>query len=175
VPTSGIKIRHADHRDSEPLAHLAVSSFLHTFAAANHPEDIQSYVDQAFSLAQVRAELEDSDSTFLLAVRDDAMLGYAKLRRAEAAQCITGPSPVELQRIYANPAYIGKGVGKALLQASIRQAREGQFSTLWLGVWEHNPQAIAFYHYMGFETVGSHEFMLGQDRQTDLIMQRVLT
>jgi ribosomal protein S18 acetylase RimI-like enzyme len=41
---------------------------------------------------------------------------------------------------------------------------------LWLGVWEHNPRAITFYRKFGLEVVGTHAFMLGLDRQRDLIM-----
>jgi ribosomal protein S18 acetylase RimI-like enzyme len=37
-------------------------------------------------------------------------------------------------------------------------------------VWEHNPKAIAFYRKFGFETVGDHTFMLGLDRQRDIVM-----
>ena len=36
-------------------------------------------------------------------------------------------------------------------------------------------RAIAFYQRIGFETVGSRDFLLGRDLQTDLIMQRALT
>jgi len=46
---------------------------------------------------------------------------------------------------------------------------------LWLGVWERNARAIAFYRKQGFEVVGEQEFMLGADRQRDLVMARRLT
>ena len=167
-------IRQARVEDAVTLAKLGASSFMQAFAAANHPDDIQAYVDKAFKIEQIRTELNDAQCTFLLAEKGEALLGYAKLRRGETDSCITGQHPVELQRIYANPEYIGSGVGKALLLASMNQAREDQFATLWLGVWEDNAQAIAFYHHMGFETVGTKDFMMGQDRQTDLIMQWLL-
>ncbi len=41
---------------------------------------------------------------------------------------------------------------------------------LWLGVWEHNPRAVAFYRKKGFRVVGDHVFQLGSDPQRDLIM-----
>ena len=41
---------------------------------------------------------------------------------------------------------------------------------MWLGVWERNPRAIAFYIKSGFVVVGSHVFIVGNDRQTDLVL-----
>ena len=40
---------------------------------------------------------------------------------------------------------------------------------VWLGVWERNPRAIAFYSKMGFTQVGSHAFYVGPDCQTDRV------
>jgi ribosomal protein S18 acetylase RimI-like enzyme len=45
---------------------------------------------------------------------------------------------------------------------------------VWLGVWEHNTRAIRFYEAHGFSPAGSHDFFLGSDRQTDIIMRRSL-
>lgn len=47
--------------------------------------------------------------------------------------------------------------------------------TMWLGVWEHNEPAKAFYRAMGFVETGAHTFVLGSDAQTDLIMKHALT
>ena len=78
---------------------------------------------------------------------------------------------MELERIYAETTQIGAGVGKTLLHTVIKIAQAEGFETLWLGVWEHNERAVEFYHRQGFEDVGKNDFMLGSERQTDLIMQ----
>jgi ribosomal protein S18 acetylase RimI-like enzyme len=49
-------------------------------------------------------------------------------------------------------------------------ARGGR--TLWLGVWERNERAKAFYTKNGFIDVGSHVFMVGREAQTDRILVR---
>ena len=54
----------------------------------------------------------------------------------------------------------------------LRLARERAADHLWLGVWEHNPRAIAFYRKYGFREVGEHVFQLGRDPQRDLILVR---
>jgi ribosomal protein S18 acetylase RimI-like enzyme len=43
---------------------------------------------------------------------------------------------------------------------------------VWLGVWEHNPKAIAFYKKLGFGEVGEQVFPLGSDAQRDIVMAR---
>ena len=43
---------------------------------------------------------------------------------------------------------------------------------LWLGVWQENPRAIAFYQRSGFNIVAEQTFMLGSDRQMDFVMAR---
>jgi ribosomal protein S18 acetylase RimI-like enzyme len=45
---------------------------------------------------------------------------------------------------------------------------------IWLGVWEHNHQAIKFYTTWGFEKFGDHLFLLGDDPQTDWLMKKEL-
>ncbi|MFN0097433.1 MAG: GNAT family N-acetyltransferase [Gemmatimonadaceae bacterium] len=53
-------------------------------------------------------------------------------------------------------------------------ARHAGAEPLWLGVWERNPRAIAFYRKFGYADVGAHVFVVGTDPQTDRIMTRPL-
>lgn len=54
------------------------------------------------------------------------------------------------------------------------QLRFGAADVVWLGVWERNPRAIAFYRRSGFVEVGEHVFQLGSDPQRDVIMAKAL-
>ena len=167
-------IRRATPADAEPLAALAERTFRDTFAADNAAEDMEVYVRDSFSLDRVRAELADDANTFLLAFVDGAErpTGYAKLRTGTTEPSVTGPDPVELERLYVDRSAIGHGVGAALMRASLDVARSAGHRTLWLRVWERNARAISFYERWGFETVGDHVFRLGSDDQKDLIMER---
>ena len=168
------RIRAATPADAESLAALAEQTFRDTFADHNSTEDMEAYVRDSFSLDRVRAELADDTNTFLLAFVDgeEQPDGYAKLRTGTTDPSVTGPDPVELQRLYVDQRAIGHGVGAALMRASLEAARSAGHRTLWLGVWDRNAPAISFYQRWWFETVGDHEFRLGSDRQTDLIMAR---
>ncbi len=168
-------IRSATPADAEELAALAQRTFRDTFAADNSTEDMEAYVRDAFSLERVGAELADEANTFLLAFLGGAAeqpTGYAKLRTGTADPSVTGPDPVELERLYVDRSALGHGVGAALLRASLEAARSAGHRTLWLGVWERNARALSFYERWGFEAVGDHVFRLGSDEQRDLIMER---
>ena len=169
-----VDIRIATPADAGALTALAERTFRDTFAGDNTARDMEAYVAESFSLDRIRAELAEAANTFLLAFVGgrDPPAGYAKLRTGTTEPCVTGPSPVELQRIYVDRNAIGHGVGAALVRASLEAAREARHRTVWLGVWERNVRAIAFYERWGFATVGEHLFRLGSNDQRDLIMAR---
>jgi ribosomal protein S18 acetylase RimI-like enzyme len=168
-----VQIRHAITDDVAALATLAEKSFRHAFAGENRAEDVDAYVSEAFSVDRLRGELSDRDSAFLLACDGGGHIeGYAKLRAGLADDAVTGPDPFEIERLYADPAAIGLGIGAALMRACLDEAAARGYRTIWLGVWVRNARAISFYERWGFRTVGSHQFTLGADQQIDLIMER---
>ena len=166
-----LDVRMAVPGDASRLAELARETFIAAFSDYNTPANMSAYVDTAFNEGQILEELSDSASTFLWAEQTGIPAGYAKLHRGSHSEAIAGPRPVELERIYAKSSLIGEGVGKTLLHTAIKIAQAEGFQTLWLGVWEFNTRATEFYHRQGFVDVGNKEFMLGSERQTDLIMQ----
>lgn len=170
-----VQIRPAQAEDAATLAQLGADTFAQTFAADNEPDNLQAYLAQAFSLARIREELADPLANFWLAWINGQPAGYAKVRGPSAADCVTGARPLELHRIYTLDFARGTGLGGALMQTCLEHARDHAFSTLWLGVWEQNTNAIEFYQYRGFNTVGTQKFHLGNDLQTDLIMQLEIT
>ena len=166
-----LDIRMAVPADVDRLAELARRTFDAAFAEFNTGANMAAYMDTAFSREQLLSELEDSASTFIWAEQTGIPAGYAKLRRGTMRECVSGPKPVELERMYAEIDQIGAGVGKTLLHTAIKIAQSEGFQTMWLGVWKHNERAIEFYTRQGFVAVGDHPFMLGAEKQTDNIMQ----
>ncbi|MGE5233595.1 MAG: N-acetyltransferase family protein [Acidobacteriota bacterium] len=167
-------LRRAVAGDAVLLSALGERTFRDTFAADNDPADLQEYLAASFSPAKQAAELADPASTFLIAEAASTAIGYAQLRSGDAPACVRGARPTELVRIYVDRPWLGRGVGELLLTSAIGEARSAGFLTLWLGVWERNHRALAFYRRHGFTVVGSHIFQLGSDPQTDLLMERAL-
>jgi ribosomal protein S18 acetylase RimI-like enzyme len=172
-----IRIRHATNSDAAVLADLGARTFAQTFAVYNTPEDMAEYLAKSFSPSIQAEELATLGCTFLILetlTEDQSWLpvGFVRMQAGPAPDCISGANPIELVRIYVLQECIGKGEGSRLMQASIDEARSSEHDVLWLGVWEKNERAIPFYQKWGFETVGTHEFILGSDHQTDYLMQR---
>ena len=171
-----IKIRPAEITDAEMLAELCQKTFYDAFHEhpENAPEDMADYMEKAFSIKTIRAELEEKDSIFLIAEIEGEVAGYAKIMLGVTEDGITAEKPIELNRLYAHQKFLGKSVGQALMDECFQIARENDCDVMWLGVWEFNPRAQAFYRKYGFYEVGRHVFQLGSDAQIDLLMQMEL-
>lgn len=169
-----ITIRLASLSDASMLAELGAKTFYETFASFNTEEDMKSYMEKNFTVDQLACELKEKGTTFLLAQQDQAVVGYAKLRKHEQPGGLKEENTIEIERIYSSKEYLGKQVGKTLMEACLKLAKRDGHNVIWLGVWEHNPRAISFYEKWGFEKFGSHPFMLGKDLQTDLLMKKIL-
>lgn len=167
-------IRRASESDAVMLAELAARTFRDAFAADNKAEDMDAYMSVAFTPEKLGSEVSHPDNAFFVAEIDGAPVGYAQLRAGEAPPCVSGPGPVELARLYVSQDWHGRGVAAALLRACFEEGRAAGKQTVWLGVWERNARAQAFYRKWGFRLVGSHVFVLGSDPQTDLLMERAL-
>jgi diamine N-acetyltransferase len=156
--------------DAPALAGFAARTFAETFAADNRPEDMQAHLEASFGVRQQTAELVDPDVITLLAHQDEVLVAYAQLRRSQPPPCVTLERPVELRRFYVDRTAHGRGVAQVLMATVHQSARELGGRHLWLGVWERNPRAIAFYAKSGFSEVGIHDFLVGTDRQTDRVL-----
>lgn len=170
-----IHIRLADARDHGLLAELGERTFRDTFARDNTPDDMAAYLASSFSPEIQAAELADPATTYLIAVAEAAAVGYARLVRGPAPACVSTDRPMEIRRIYSVADWIGRGVGSALMRASLDESARQECDAIWLDVWEKNASAIAFYTRWGFVQVGLQPFVLGSDVQHDLLMARPVT
>jgi len=169
-----ITIRVASIFDAFLLRDISENTFVETFADQNSKEDMDAYIAENLSLEQITAELTDTNNTFFTAWHGDRLAGYAKVRVGATPVELLGSKTLETERLYVLQEYHGKKVGAQLMAECLTFAAEAGYETLWLGVWEHNQKAIAFYRKWGFETFGAHIFRLGSDDQTDILMSRAV-
>ena len=166
-----LTIRRADDGDADLLADLGRRTFYETFAASNKAEDMDAYSGAAFAIDRVAGELRREATAFFVAETPTGAVGFAKLEASGPPPCVTGLSPVRLHKLYVSADAIGTGVGAALMRFGIDWARGAGHESMWLGVWEHNHRARAFYERWGFIPVGTETFRLGSDDQVDLLME----
>lgn len=176
IDEKNLNVRCGTIADAEMLAPLAIRIFNDAFAAnpLNKPEDMHAYISEAFSVEQTRRELADSNATFFIAEIDGAMIGYAKLQERTTEECVADKNPIELSRLYILQEFHGQGIAGKLMDECFATAKEKNYQTMWLGVWEHNLRAQRFYEKLGFRQVGNHVFQLGSDAQIDWVMEKKL-
>lgn len=166
VPT----FRRAESRDAAALAAFAERMFADAFGAQNRPEDMAVHAAARYHEALQLAEIRDPAWVTILGEDDGDLAAYAQLHPGTPPSCVTGPDPMELHRFYVDRRWHGTGVAARLMDLAKDAARERGARTLWLGVWERNPRAIAFYGKHGYRDVGTGTFVVGSDVQTDRIM-----
>lgn len=165
-------VRRATLADASALTAFGRRVFGQTFEAGNDPGDLAAYLDEAYVEARQEDELADPSIETLLLDEDGTLIAFAQLRDRPPGAGVTGPRPIELWRFYVDFAWHGRGVAQTLMTAVEDAARSRGAGTLWLGVWERNVRAQAFYRKQGFTVVGSQIFTLGHDSQRDLVMAK---
>jgi GNAT superfamily N-acetyltransferase len=172
--TPSFTIRPAVLEDAEILADLGARTFRETFEEHCSPQDLDAFLANTYSEPRQRVELADPSRPAVVLEVDGVPSGFAQLRLGHREPCIRQARPVELQRIYVLRAHHGGGHGAALMQAALDMASAWSADLIWLGVWENNHKALAFYARFGFHEVGDHLFKLGRRTDRDLILARDL-
>lgn len=161
--------------DAAELARFAESTFRDTFAAANTPEHMAQHCRDNYATAIQAAQITDPAWTTLLIRQQETLIAYAQCRSGDAPACVASARPGEIHRLYVHRNWHGRGIARMLMSACIETLRQRDADMAWLGVWEQNPRAAAFYRKSGFVEVGEHVFTLGGDPQRDVVMARALT
>jgi len=167
-----ITIKQATIADAEKLRLLSKETFYHFFGPLNDKANMDSYASIAFTFQKMQSELNNPDSCFYFAQLGEQLTGYIKLNFDSAQTEFQDSYSLEVERIYVLEEHHGKQIGHQLLNFAIQTAVAKGFHYVWLGVWEHNHKAISFYEKHGFKIFSSHPFMLGEDKQTDLLMKK---
>lgn len=160
--------------DAQEVAAIGRETYRQTFEGHYDADVMAQYLDQAFDPDAVARELAHPQSDFWLLETRGHVAGYLKMNRGPAQTEAPEEGGIEIERIYLLRAFQGQGLGRALFDRAMDFARACESRFIWLGVWENNHAALAFYHSMGFETVGTHDFRMGEVVDTDYIMRLTL-
>jgi ribosomal protein S18 acetylase RimI-like enzyme len=169
-----VEIRSIQFSELETLRKIAIDTYWDTFADSTTLENNQKFVDEAYTLKQFAKELEEPNTQYYMAWEGDQAAGYMRLRLSNEVERELGTNTIELQRLYVHPHFQGKKIGVKLIELALGYALEHKFEWIWLGVWEFNYRAQAFYKKFGFERFGEHVFQVGNDPQIDWLLRKRL-
>ncbi|GGB46003.1 spermidine/spermine N(1)-acetyltransferase [Lentibacillus populi] len=169
-----INIKKCTLEDLRLLQEISYETFHDTFKDQNSPENMNAYLERAFHIKEVEKELSNPSSKFFFIYFHGEAAGYLKVNFGDAQSEEMGAESLEIERIYIKNKFQKQGLGKLLLNKAFEIAQEQNKRKIWLGVWEKNENAISFYEKMGFVQTGAHAFYMGDEKQTDLIMNKTL-
>ncbi|MEC1523278.1 GNAT family N-acetyltransferase [Neobacillus niacini] len=169
-----ITIKKCTHEDLYQLQELSYQTFNETFKDQNTPEAMEAYIEKAYNLKQLDKEIANISSQFYFIFFNNEVAGYLKVNINDAQSEEMGDESLEVERIYIKKQFHKHGLGKVLLNKAAEIALECSKKKIWLGVWERNENAIAFYTKMGYVQTGAHSFFMGEEEQTDFIMTKTL-
>ncbi|WP_316738925.1 GNAT family N-acetyltransferase [Pedobacter aquatilis] len=168
---NNLELQLATPDDVLKLKNISRATFSTTFADINTKENMDKYLNESFSIEQLDTELRNQSSQFYFASLNNEVIGYMKLNTGKAQKENQNDNALEIERIYVLKDFHGHKVGQFLYNKAIELAKNLNVDYVWLGVWEKNARAIAFYTKNGFIKYSEHVFMLGDDKQTDNLMK----
>jgi ribosomal protein S18 acetylase RimI-like enzyme len=188
---AAVSIRRAEPADAPALAAFAAACFRATYGPDADPAagggslaaDVAAYVDGCMDRAHFAADLVDAScATFVAEATERALVGYAQLRVPSPAPAgaavddvvegVVDDVAAELARLYVAPAWQGRGIAPALLDAVQAEAARAGARVLWLAVYRRNARAVGFYRRRGFAVAGAATFRMGAEVQDDWVMRR---
>jgi len=161
--------RLASPDDAALIERLFRESFVETFGHLYAPEDLQAFLAGA-SVAAWREELADPAMRVRIAEDEGVAAGFARIGSG-SLPVEKPPGAVELRQLYVLRPWHGTGVGRALMDWALGQARAQGAEQMFLSVFVDNHRARRFYARYGFEQVGTYDFMVGSHADLDLIMR----
>ncbi len=167
------------HRPAEPadalcLGVLSTQVFLDTYATQGIRAALANEALAQHSVAVYAALLADPEVTIVLAECAGHLVGFAQVRHGVGHALVAEPAAAELDRLYVQERFAGRGVGRDLLRHAEKAAAARGADTLWLTAWAGNARALQFYPRRGYQDLGMTVYTFeGEDFPNHLFGKRV--
>ena len=167
-------LRPATLADTAALTALGRESFCAAFEHLYRPEDLAAFLEQVYSEPAVAEEIADDFCIHRLAWSDDGsrLLGYVKLRHPSwYEEDSDAKNPIALGQLYTQPDLTGQGIGAALMDWAIAEAKARGHDAIQLSVWSENHGAQKFYRRYGFAKIADIDFWVGDHRDDEFLYE----
>ncbi|WP_244302738.1 GNAT family N-acetyltransferase [Pseudomonas saxonica] len=169
-----IAIRDATDQDALCIAVLGMQVFLDTYATEGIRDSIAKEVLESFSPDNLSKIIAKSDTFIIVAEVDDHLVGFAQVAMSTGHDLISHPNSSELQRLYVQEKFTGKGVGYRLVEEAEKYAYLRGASLLWATVWIGNNRALMFYPRQGYEHLGSPSYTFQNETHENRLFGKIL-
>ncbi|GEO11605.1 GNAT family N-acetyltransferase [Segetibacter aerophilus] len=148
-------IKKIDAEDAHLLSTVALKAYADHYLDLWY-DDGKWYMEKYFSEERLLEEINDNNSLFFIAFFKDSPVGFLKLNIKASLERFEDKNSLELERIYLNKEATGNGIGKELIELTIKVAEENSKDLVWLKAMDTSEGPITFYKKMGFEIAGTH-------------------
>lgn len=170
--TERYRLRPAASGDAKALATLGRESFCAAFEHLYPPEDLASFLSSTYAVKVVEREIADPRYVHCLADDGARLLGYCKLVEPSGyAMHSDAKHPIALSQLYTQPDVTGRGIGAALMDWAIDEARDRGSDAIQLSVWSNNHGAQRFYKRYGFAKIADIDFWVGSQRDDEFLFE----
>ena len=170
--TGDVTLRAAAPDEAPALARLARDSFAETFGHLYAPADLAAFLRGHTTAAWADILASARDAVRVVAA-DGALVGYARIGPTKLPMVVEAGA-IELRQFYLLTPAQGRGLADRLMAWVLAEARRRDAPALYLSVFEDNARARRFYARHGFAFVTTHDFAVGEHRDTDHILRRAL-
>jgi diamine N-acetyltransferase len=170
-------LRPALPSDAPALAALGRDSFVAAFGHLYKPEDLQAFLDEHRTVDAYRRALDNPAKRVQLAEADGALAAYCLIVLGQHFEERPEPrpaNPVFVSQLYCAPGMAGRGLGAALMDWTIAEARAAGADALQLSVFSENLGAQRFYRRYGFAHVADIDFWVGNHRDHEFLYELAL-
>ena len=167
-------LRPAGVADLPSVRALAIQVFLDTYAVDGVRASLAREAEQQFSPAALEATLSRASGRLVVAERAGHLVAFANLDLAATHALVADAHAAELARLYVQPAFQRRGIGRLLLAEAEGTARAAGCTALWLTAWVGNARALAFYRRHGYRELGSTTYAFEDERYENRLFARPL-
>lgn len=167
-------LRPAAFDDVGALTVLGRQSFTDAFGHLYAPEDLEAFLSEWRSPEKLSARVGDPHSAVMLAEEGEDPVGYCIVYFDQSFAERPEPRPARpclLGQLYCAKQATGRGVGAALIEWAIAEARNRGCDAMQLSVYSENFGAQRFYARYGFEKVGEIDFWVGRHRDDEFLYE----
>lgn len=164
-------LRTATENDIPALVAFSRDAFTRAFGHLYTAEDLAAFLDVYRAPDRFAALVNDADKAVAIAEGDGAIAGYSTIEFGAHFSERPDPQPEHsciLGQLYCVP---GRGIGAALLERAIREARARGCDAMQLSVYSENFGAQRFYRRYGFVHVGDLDFWVGRHRDDEFLYE----
>jgi diamine N-acetyltransferase len=160
--------------DAPALAALGRDAFVAAFGQVYDPADLATFLDEVHDVDAVAGEITDPSIMHRLAEDPGAgtLIGFVKLKQPGwYGEYSDATNPISLGQLYTAPQRTGQGIGAALMEWAIGEARALGCDAIQLSVWSENTGAQAFYQRYGFAKIADIDFWVGNHRDDEFLYE----